>query len=133
MAGLERGITRAVKNEQTTADIFEETVSQRPNKVAVKSADGQCKYTFSELRDLVNKIGNIYYDSGYRKGDVVVLFMENCLEYVAVWLGLSKLGVITALVNNNLKHESLLHCITVTDAKAIIFSGETEGMYNFWS
>ncbi|XP_047131107.1 long-chain fatty acid transport protein 1 isoform X1 [Hydra vulgaris] len=126
LAGLEKGIRKAIRNEQITSDIFDETCTKKPNKLAVISSDGLIKYSFSELRDLVNKIGNIFYNSGYRKGDVVALFMENRPEYVAFWLGLSKIGVITSLINFNLTNDSLLHCITVCEAKAIIYSSETE-------
>lgn len=50
--------------------------------------------------------------------------MENKPEYVGIWLGLSKIGVVTALVNNNLKNDPLLHSINVTDAKGLIFGSE---------
>ena len=127
VAGLEKGIKKAIQNEQLTSDIFDNTASKKPNKIAVASADDLVKYTFSELRDLVNKVGNIFYDFGYRKGDVVILFMENRPEYVAFWLGLSKLGVITSLVNFNLRRDSLEHCIKVAEAKGVIYCEETEG------
>jgi len=126
VAGLERGIRNALKKNYLTSDIFEQTCSRAPNKLAVVSADDTIKYTFTELRDLVNRIGNIFYDLGYRKGDVIALFMENRPEYVAFWLGLSKLGVITSLINYNLKSDSLIHCINVADTKAVIFSEETQ-------
>ena len=44
-----------------------------------------------------------------KKGDCVALFMENKPEYIGIWLGLSKLGVITALINTNLRTHSLKH------------------------
>ena len=131
VAGLEKGIKSSINRQHITSDIFDETVKKHPNKIAVCSADDLLKYTFTELRDLVNRIGNIFYDLGYRQNDVVVLFMENRAEYVAFWLGLSKLGVVTSLVNNNLRKDSLEHCITVAGAKGIIFSEETEGKYFF--
>ena len=36
------------------------------------------------------------------RGATVALFMPNRLEYFAVWYGLSKVGVVTALINNQL-------------------------------
>lgn len=41
-----------------------------------------------------------------------------------MWLGLSKLGVITALINTNLRKETLIHSIRVASSKAIIVSAE---------
>ena len=129
VASLERGIKKALKNGYLTSDIFIKTCFERPNKLAVISADDRVKYTFIELKDLIFRIGNIFYDLGYRKGDVVALYMENRPEYVAMWLGLSTLGVITSLINYNLRGDSLIHCIRVANAKAIIFSEETEGQF----
>ena len=51
-------------------------------------------------------------------------------RYAALWLGMSKIGVIGALVNFNLRTTPLAHCIKAADAKAVIFSHElTEGKY----
>ena len=37
-----------------------------------------------------------------------------------VFLGLSKSGIICAFINTNLRSKSLLHCVQVSQAKAII-------------
>jgi acyl-CoA synthetase (AMP-forming)/AMP-acid ligase II len=50
--------------------------------------------------------------------------MENKPEYAAIWLGLSKIGVITALINTNLKSEPLLHSITIAQSKFLIYGSE---------
>ena len=51
-----------------------------------------------------------------------------------MWLGMSKIGVIGALVNFNLRTTPLAHCIKAADAKAVIFSYElTEGKYLLWN
>lgn len=50
--------------------------------------------------------------------------METRLEYSSMWLGLSKIGVITALINTNLRQETLVHSIKVASSKAIIVSVE---------
>ena len=50
--------------------------------------------------------------------------MENKPEYIATWLGLSKLGVISALINTNLKNQALVHSITISNSKVIVFGVE---------
>lgn len=52
--------------------------------------------------------------------------MENKPEFPGVWLGLSKIGVIGALINVNLKNEPLNHSITVAKAKAVVYSSSLE-------
>lgn len=48
--------------------------------------------------------------------------MENRPEYVCFWLGLSKLGVITALINTNLRKDVLVHSIKIGRCKCVVVS-----------
>ena len=73
------------------------------------------------MEDLANKLGNYFSSKGLVKGDVVALLMDNRPEYACIWLGLSKIGVITALINYNLKLQSLNHCVSVASAKSLIY------------
>ena len=72
------------------------------------------------MENYANKIANRFRQQGLRKGDVVALMMENKPEYVGIWYGLSKLGVITACINTNLVSKSLAHSVNVAKAKVLI-------------
>jgi fatty-acyl-CoA synthase len=61
---------------------------------------------------------------GLRSGDVVSLMMSNCPEYLAVWLGLTRLGVTVALANTHLGGDALAHCIRIVAPKIIIVSAD---------
>lgn len=76
------------------------------------------------MEDLSNKISKIFQSHGYKKGDVIALLLENRPEFVAIWLGLSKLGIVTSLININLRKTSLLHSINVANCQALIYSVE---------
>ena len=71
-------------------------------------------------------MANFFLDSGYRKGDVVGFLMENRPEYFATWLGLAKIGVIPALINTNLRNQSLLNCLKTAKCTGIIYGLELE-------
>ena len=118
------------KNNRTVADIFQQTVSKHPDKIAVRIE--QKKWTFREVEEYSNRIANYFKSQGYQKGDVVALLLDNSPEFICVWLGLSKLGVITALLNTNLRLDSLWHCISVATVKGIIFGTDFSGnLQNF--
>jgi solute carrier family 27 (fatty acid transporter), member 1/4 len=74
-----------------------------------------------QVNDLSNRLANTFNAHGYKNGDVVALFMENRPEFVCIWLGLSKLGIVVPLINTNLRKQSLLHSITVAKCNAIIY------------
>ena len=61
-------------------------------------------------------------DHGLGKGDVVCLMMPNRPEYMAIWLGITRVGAIVALLNTNLAGPSLAHCVRIAAPKCIIVS-----------
>ena len=103
-------------------DVFHQCALNNPDKVAFIFDDEE--WTFKDFDKYSNTIANYFYEAGFQKGDTVALFMENRPEMVAYWLGLSKVGCIGALINFNLKMESLAHCVNVSKAKALVFSTE---------
>ena len=118
------------KGNVTVADIFRKTVSKHPQKAAFIFE--QTTWTFQGVEDYSNRIANYFKSQGYKKGDVVALFLNSCPEFVCIWLGLSKIGVITALINTNLRLESLWHCISAADPRAVIFGTELSGKNNYY-
>lgn len=81
-------------------------------------------FLFLQIDKYSNRIASVFQSAGYVKGDAVALFMPNKPEYVATWLGLGKIGVVTALINTNLRLQSLVHCLSVAKVKAIIYADE---------
>src|SRR6185503_7181321 len=63
------------------------------------------------------------------RGQTVALFMPNRLEYFCVWYGLSKIGVVTALINNQLSGPALAHCLNVSGASHLIVDPETSPVF----
>jgi fatty-acyl-CoA synthase len=51
--------------------------------------------------------------------------MPNRLEYLPIWYGLSKVGVICALINNQLTGTGLAHCLNISNALHVLVDGDT--------
>jgi fatty-acyl-CoA synthase len=111
--------------QRTLASVFVELAARQPDAPALL-ADREC-FTFAELAERARRYARWALDQGLRKGDVVALMMPNRPEYLAVWLGLSRLGVTTALINTQLRGASLVHCLKVAGAKRIIVDASLEG------
>lgn len=112
-------VKRLQRRNVTIGDVFQEFVSKTPEKACFVYEDRV--WTFREINEFSNRIANAFHAHGYKKGDTVGLLLENRPEFVAMWLGLSKLGVIIPLINNNLRQDSLLHSITVAHCNALIY------------
>jgi fatty-acyl-CoA synthase len=57
---------------------------------------------------------------GVKPHDVVCLLMPNCPEYLAIWLGIIRVGAIVSLINTNLGGDALLHAINIVAPKHVI-------------
>ncbi|KFO82431.1 Long-chain fatty acid transport protein 4 [Cuculus canorus] len=117
-------VWKHVKEKNTVAKIFQKTASKYPEKTALIFQGTGESWTFRQLDEYSNQVANFFYGQGFRSGDVVALFMESRNQYVGLWLGLAKIGVETALVNSHLRMEALLHCITISNSKAVVFGVE---------
>jgi len=104
-------------------DDLEAAVDKFPQRPAV-IFEGK-SLTYAQFDALANRFAHWATGRGIKKGDTVALFMPNRLEYVAVWYGLSKVGVATALINNNLTGPALAHCLRISGAAHVIADGET--------
>jgi solute carrier family 27 fatty acid transporter 1/4 len=119
-ATAERKMRKIIKNSRNACNLFQHTAKKHKEKVAFIFENR--RWTFDEVEMFSNKVANYFQSIGYKKGDVVALFIENRPELVFFLLGLAKIGVISALVNFNLRKDSLLHSISVVNSKGLIYS-----------
>ena len=55
--------------------------------------NGDEKVSFEQMNFLANRVANTLLTMGVRKGDKVIILLENCLELLYTWFGLAKIGV----------------------------------------
>ena len=72
--------------------------------------------TFTQLNEGANRIAHAALAMGLKGGDVVALMMDNCPEFPMVWLGLAKVGIVTALLNTAARGRILKHALDQTAA-----------------
>lgn len=122
LINLKWSMYRFVKDRMSIPTMFRKYVRLHPNKPCFVYED--TVWTYKQVDDYSNAIANMFWDAGFRHGDVVALFLESRPEFPCVWLGLAKIGVVTALINFNLRMQPLIHSITTANAKAVIFGTE---------
>ncbi len=87
-------------------------------------ASVESSMTYRQLRARCNQYAHWGLACGWRRGDVVALFMTNCAEYLAIWLGLTRIGVEVALINSQLSGDVLAHSITVVNPRGVIVGAD---------
>ena len=83
-------------------------------------ADDTQAYSYAELDARANAYARWALEQGFGKGDAVALMMPNRPEYMAIWFGLTRVGVAVALVNIYLIGDSLAHSFAAVKARAVI-------------
>jgi fatty-acyl-CoA synthase len=112
---------------ETVGDDLERSVDKHGERPAFRFDNRTL--TYAEFDRLTNRVARWARAQGLVKGDQVALFALNSPEYVAIWMGLAKIGVVTALVNTNLQSQPLAHSIAIAAPKAIIVDGDLAAQF----
>jgi fatty-acyl-CoA synthase len=83
----------------------------------------QTTLTYRSLSQTASRYARWAVAEGLRAGDTLCLLMENCPDYLAIWLGLTRAGVTVALLNTHLTGTSLAHCIRIASPRGLIAGG----------
>jgi len=83
--------------------------------------------SFEELAERSRRWSRWALDQGLAPGETVALLMPNRPDYLALWLGITRVGGVVALLNTNLTDASLAHCIAVASPTHIIVAAELAG------
>jgi fatty-acyl-CoA synthase len=120
---------RALSNTATIAEQGE-TLPSVIDRLALRFGEASAlidldtELSFRGLAQRANQYARLGQGLGLRPGDAVALVMNNCAEYVAVWLGFTRIGVVVALVNSQLSGDALVHSIAVANPLAVIVGAE---------
>lgn len=78
---------------------------------------------FEGIERLTNQLANGFRRLGVQRSDRVALLLPNCLEFVAVWFAVSKLGAIEVPSNPDLKGELLAYNLRSCEAEVLVTDG----------
>jgi fatty-acyl-CoA synthase len=81
-------------------------------------------FTYRMLAERSNRYSRWALAHGLNKGEAVCLLMPNRPEYMALWLGITRVGGVVSLLNTNLSGGSLAHCINIVEPKHVIVASE---------
>jgi fatty-acyl-CoA synthase len=110
------------QRERVLPAVVDELGRRLGDKPALFS-DREC-LTYLELAERARRYSRWALAQGVAKGDVVGLLMPNRPEYLAIWLGVTRVGAVVALLNTNLAGQSLARCIQTASVKHIIVDAE---------
>ena len=134
-AGRGNGSTAAVwlRALELTAPIRQNPLRTLPSVIDEQAArlgeapallsDLEC-LTYRELAERSNRYARWALAQNLAKGETVCLLMANRPEYLAIWLGITKVGGVVALLNTHLAGSSLAHCMNIVKPRHVIVASE---------
>lgn len=95
--------------EQVAAKIVNRQAARIGDRVFVAFGDHAITYREADTR--ANRVANAFHALGAKKGMRVGILLRNCLEYLDLWFGLSRIGAIQVPINTEYKSPQILHVL----------------------
>ena len=77
-------------------------------------------WSYRDIDALSARIANGLASHGIGKGDTVLVMVPDCVEFIAVWCGLAKLGAVQVPLNTHLRGAVLSHVVGDSRARTMI-------------
>ena len=111
---------------QRTSDIWDHDALLFPDKEAL--VDSQKRLTFSQIKLLSDRFAYWLIQTGFKRDEVLIMQIPNCVESFIVRLGCEKAGVLCAPTQMNLRYHELELACNKLEAVAVAIpwrSGKT--------
>lgn len=107
---------------------IEHIAHKNPKGSAILFEDRNISY--QDFNAWANRIAHFFLEQGFKKGDVVGVFIPNSPELLAAITGLNKIGVIAALVNTSQRKNVLHYSFEMVNPKANIIGEDLLEAFN---
>ena len=106
----------------TLAHVLAHRLVDAGEKPWILTATG--RFTYRDIDRLAGRLANGLIRLGVGRGDTVLLMLNNCIEFIALWCALAKIGAIEVPVNCHYKGRLLSHLVNDSGARVIIADSE---------
>jgi long-chain acyl-CoA synthetase len=107
-----------IREDELTFTRFDKMSERYPDKTAVLYL-GE-RLTFAQLQDYSERFGGALTDLGVKKGDKVMIYISNCIQWIIAFLGIQKIGAVIVPVSPIYTSHELDYMIRDSGAETII-------------
>ncbi len=116
---------KRLANDMSWAELLEENARIRPDKVFLRYEDES--FTYRQMNDNANRVGNFLIKNGGGKGVGLGIYMRNSPRFLDVFFGAQKAGMYIVPINPELKGDGLLYIINHSDIELLVLDAELYG------
>src|SRR3972149_7971674 len=103
-------------------DIIQRQAERIPDKVY--QVFDEDEYSFHDVNLAANRFANALLDAGLSPGDHIGIYSFNCIEYVIVFWGAAKAGIVLVHFNARLKDSELAGLARHSEIKMLLFKDD---------
>ncbi|HVW43632.1 MAG TPA: AMP-binding protein [Amycolatopsis sp.] len=107
------------RDRVVTRSILERHALERPDALCVLAPAGE-RWSWAQALDEAYRSAAALAARGVHRGDHVLLFLPNGLDWLRAWWGISVLGAVMVTVNTAYRGESLRHVCAESGARVIV-------------
>jgi fatty-acyl-CoA synthase len=96
-----------------------------PDRVAARMRGGRA-VTYAELDTRSNQLANGFLERGLEPGDRVATWMEDCLEYVELYVAAAKAGLVVVPINARFVSAEAAYPLADSGARALVWTPALE-------
>ena len=111
--------------QKTILDYLNNAVAQSPDKVAI--IDKKSRYTYKELKQLVDRAALGLKQLGVKKGDVVSLQLPNWNEFIILHYAITRIGAITNPLIPIYREREIGYMVNAVQSKVMIIPDTFRG------
>jgi crotonobetaine/carnitine-CoA ligase len=108
--------------ETTLAHVLARRLADSGDKPWLVSEDGT--FTYREVDRLANRLAHGLAGLGVKRGETVLLMLNNSIDFIGLWCALGKLGAIEVPINCSYKGQLLARVMTDSRARLVIANAE---------
>ena len=94
------------------------------NAKRVGLVDANKEFTYKEINERVNRLGNAFIKLALRKGDKVAFMANNCHEFVEAYFAVAKTGLIIVPVNARFSSNEVAYILNHSESDVFIYHTE---------
>ncbi|MEM9285445.1 MAG: long-chain-acyl-CoA synthetase [Pseudomonadota bacterium] len=122
-AGMKNGQQTTAEDKFSLCAYLERNAAERPDGAAIKY--GEQQWSWAEFNSIANQYAHYFKSRGIAAGETVAVNLQNRAEVLFVIMGITKLGAIAAMINNQQTGQVLTHSLSVVKPKLLVIGEES--------
>ena len=115
-------------NAQNVGELLARRADISPTLEAYVDPEADRRFDFQSLNSYAARCSAMLAELGLQHGDRVALLMKSGVEFVGVFYGAAKLGLVVVPLNTRLAAPELAYILANSGARALVFSSDFAGL-----